>query len=170
MNTHSWPAMIVALLMAACSGGSGPTPSEADTAYLSYPERIDLVVACVREHGFEATSYEGFAVSIEAAGNAQLDAASLVEVECWEDVEARFPAPPPLSQEEQYSYMLQISDCLRDLGYEVPQAPSVDAYVEQAFGEDAPDELWDPYSTLSRQGANIWELQRESCPPYPWAR
>ena len=170
VGTHAWPAILVALLMASCSAESTAPPSEASAEYLSYPERIDLVVVCVREKGFEATSYEGFGISIEAAGDAQLDAAGLAEGECWEDVEERFPAPPPLSEEEQYYYMLEVAECLRDLGHDVPDAPSIEAYVDQAFGDDPPDELWDPYSTLSRRGVDIWQLQREACPPYPWAR
>lgn len=166
MVRHLMLSIAAVGVLAACSGENSPTPVRADTEYLAFVERIDLVVACVEEHGFEASSYEGFGVMIDAASEQQLDVASRIEGECWEEVEQRFPAPPPLSIEETYYYMLDVADCLRDLGYDIPEAPSVETYVDQSAAQS---DMWDPYTHLGLRGADTWELQRV-CPPAPWAR
>lgn len=170
-------ALTAVVALAGCTTGSLATPSDApdsapaapEGAGLSYPERVDLVVACVEERGFQASSYEGFGVTIEAAGDAQLDAASEVEGDCWDVVDARYPPPPPMSTEDNYYYMVDVAECLRELGYDIPEAPTVEAYVDQMSANTVAG-FWDPYATLSRQGVDIWQLQREDCPPYPWAR
>lgn len=157
-------------VLGGCSADGAPSPSETAGDYLSYQERIDLVVACVREQGFEASSYEGFGVMVEYEGAEQEEIATKIEGKCWEEVDQRFPAPPPLSLEDQYAYMLEVADCLRDLGHDIPEAPSLDTYVEQMSGAAPPDDLWDPYYILSRRGVDTMALQREVCPPAPWAR
>ena len=158
------------LVLSACSASPSSTPVQSAEAALTYPERVELVVACVNEHGFEASSAGGFGVSVKAAGDTQLDAAGVIEGECWEEVDARYPPPPPLSLEEQYYYMLDVAECLRGMGYDVPHAPTVDAYIDAMSADTPPVRFWDPYFTLSRQGVDIYKLQREDCPPYPWAR
>lgn len=159
-----------AILLTACSGNSSSTPVETAPDYLTYPERIDLVVACVEERGFEASSARGFGVRIEYAGEEQGEVATRVEGECWEDVDERFPAPPPLSHEERYYYMLDVAECLRNLGYDIPEAPSLEAYVDQMSAEQPSIDLWDPYFILFRQGVDTYAIQREQCPPEIWAR
>lgn len=160
----------VVMLLSGCSAGSAPTTSQASGEYLSYPERIDLVVACVEERGFEASSVGGFGVRVDYAGEEQAEAAAKAEGECWEEVEQRFPAPPPLSHEERYYYMLDVAKCLRDLGYDIPEAPSLDAYVDEMSAQVPSIDLWDPYRSLSDQGVDTYEIQREHCPPEIWAR
>lgn len=162
--------LAIVLLVSGCSASGSPSPVEPDGEYLAYPERIDLVVACVREQGFNAASYEGYGVRIEAASDAQVEAASRVEGECWEEVDERYPAPPPLSHEEQYYYMLDVAECLRELGYDIPEAPSLDAYIDQISPSNTTGNFWDPYYILSRRGVNTYEIEREKCPPSPWAR
>ncbi len=148
-----------------------PSPTSATPAadYLSYSERVDLVVACIREDGFEAANYQGFGVYVEH-GPGQEDVATRVEGQCWEEVEARFPAPPPLTLEEHYFYMLDVAACLRDLGFDIPDAPTLETYVDQAESQTVSEDFWDPYAYLSRRGVDTYALQRESCPPAPWAR
>jgi len=163
------PALSVALL-GGCSAAGTPSPREAASDYISYPERIDLVVECVRENGFEASSYEGSMVMVEYEGEEQEEIATQIEGECWEGVEQRFPVPPPLSLDEQYAYLLEVAECLRDLGHDIPDAPSLDTYVDQMSGAAPPADLWDPYYILSRRGVDTYAIQREACPPAPHLR
>lgn len=167
MTRQLIPAIAVAVFLGACSTQSSLTPSQRDEEYLAFVERIELVVACVEEHGFEASSYEGFGVQVVYAGEEQEELVSRIEGECWEEVEQRFPAPPPLSLEETYYYLLDVADCLRGLGYDIPEAPSLDAYLDQAAAQTR---TWDPYGHLSQRGVDTYALQREGCPPAPWAR
>jgi hypothetical protein len=157
----------VGLILTACATESSATPSGSEPDYLAYAERIELVVACVEEHGFEASSYQGFGVQVEYSGADQGELASRVEGECWEEVAQRFPEPPPLSLEATYHYLLDVADCLRGLGHEVADAPSLDAYLDQAAAQQP---TWDPYAILAERGVDTWEIQREVCPPAPWAR
>lgn len=170
MARHLTLGVVILVMLGACSAQSSPTPVQPDGEYLSYPERIDLVVACVEEQGFEASSARGFGVRVEYAGEEQGEVATRVEGECFEEIEQRFPLPPPLSHEEQYHYMLDVAQCLRDLGYDIPQAPSLEAYVDQRSAEEPSIDLWDPYFILSGRGVDTYAIQRESCPPEPWAR
>jgi len=167
---HLSLGVVFLVMLGACSVESTPTPVQADGEYLAYPERIDLVVACVEERGFEASSYRGFGVRIEYAGKEQEEIATRAEGECWEEVEQRFPAPPPLSHEERYYYMLDVAECLRDLGYDIPEAPSLEAYVDQMSADRPSIDLWDPYSILMGRGVDTYAIQREQCPPEIWAR
>lgn len=170
MPRHLIFGIATVVLLGACSTESSPTPVPSDGEYLAYVERIELVVACVQGRGFEASSTTGFSVRVGAAGEDQLRLAEQAEGECWEEVEHRFPAPPPLSLEEQYPYMLDVAECLRDLGHAIPDAPSLDTYLDQIAGDTAPTDFWDPYFMLAQRGVDIWAIQRESCPPYPWMR
>lgn len=174
LRCAGWVAVVV--LLTACSAAVAPTPARQDSGAhpddeaLTYPERIELVVACLSSNGFEASSYEGFGIRIDAASDEQLAVAQRIEGECWEEVNARFPAPPPLSVEDQYDYMIEVANCLRELGYTIPEAPTRETYVDSRSADRPPSEFWDPYAILARQGVDTWALQRESCPPYPWAR
>ncbi|MEX2624336.1 MAG: hypothetical protein WD651_11465 [Acidimicrobiia bacterium] len=156
-----------ALVVAGCSDGAetSQTPTE-EGEFLAYADRIDLVVECVKARGFDASSYEGFGVLTHAAGEAALELAEVAEGECWEEVEARYPAPPPLSVEDQYLYMLEVADCLEALGFDVPEPPTVDQYVDSAASQS---DMWDPYRVVDN-GELFYEIQREECPPYPHFR
>jgi tRNA pseudouridine-54 N-methylase len=160
----------LAALLSACAASGAPSPTASSGDYIAYSERIDLVVACVRDHGFEASSYEGVAVYVEYEGPEQEEVATRIEGECWEEVEQRFPAPPELSLEAQYAYLVDVAQCLRDLGHDIPEAPSLETYTEQMTASAPPSDLWDPYYTLSQRGVDIYEIQAESCPPNPWQR
>lgn len=159
--------VLVAGLLGACSGQSSPTPGQSAQNYLTYAERIERIVACLREQGIDAASYEGFGVRINAAGEEQLERASRAEGECWDTVEEKFPAPPPLTTEEHYHYMVDVARCLRKLGHEVSQPPSLDVYLDQAATQS---DMWDPYAEVGSRGEDIYQIQREDCPPAPWAR
>jgi hypothetical protein len=157
--------LVVAL--GACGGTAGDSGTRRHTGdYLPYADRIDLVVECLGERGFEASSYEGFGVAIP--DDAQAELAQRAEGECWDEVEELFPSPTPLSLEEGYYYKLDIAECLRDLGYDIPPAPTLETYLDQAAAQS---DLWDPYSVVAqRRDVDLWELQRDSCPPDWWAR
>lgn len=161
------PAIAVAVVLGACSTQSSPTPSQRDQDYLAYAERIEMVVACVEEQGFEASSFEGFGVQVYFSGEDQEEVATRIEGGCWDEVEQRFPSPPSLSLEETYYYLLDVADCLRELGHDIPEAPSLDVYLDQAVAQT---ETWDPYGYLAQRGVDTYELQRDSCPPAPWYR
>lgn len=162
--------VVFLVVFSACSAETSPSPVQPDGEYLSYPERIDLVVACIRDRGFEASSARGFGVRVEYAGEDQAEIATRVEGECWEEVEQRYPLPPPLSHEDRYYYLLDVANCLRDLGYDIPEAPSLEAYVDQMSAEEPSIDLWDPYRILSMRGVDTYAIQREECPPEVWAR
>jgi len=163
-------------MLVACAAQPSPIPRPTDGEFLSYAERIELVVACVRSHGFDASSQDGFGVFVEH-GIGQEERASRVEGQCWEEVEDRFPAPPALSREERYFYYLEVADCLRGIGYDIPDAPSLESYLDQpeSFPSDAAIEdilevYWDPYLILALRGVDTFKLQSGECPPAPWAR
>lgn len=161
---------IACSLLAACAGRTTATPIASSAPALTYPERVELVVACIEEHGFNASSYEGFGIRIDYSGEEQEELATKVEGDCWEQIDRRVPPPPPLSLESRYEYMVEVADCLRGLGHDVPDAPTLDAYVDQASADPPPADLWDPYAIVGRRGVDIWAIQRDECPPYPWAR
>lgn len=131
--------------LGACGGTAGDSePRQHRGEYLPYADRIDMVVERLGERGFEASSYEGFGVAI--LDDAQAELAQRAEGECWDEVEELFPSPPPLSLEEGYYYKLDIAECLRDLGYDIPPAPTLETYLDQAAAQS---DLWDPYSVVA---------------------
>lgn len=63
--------------------------------------------------------------------------------------------------------MIEVADCLRSLGHQVSQPPSLDVYLDQAASQS---DMWDPYAEVGSRGEDIYAIQREACPPAPWAR
>ncbi len=97
---------------------------------------------------------------------AQVDQFDADKAEC----EARFgydqlPGPSVSHDEaaELYDLLLVVADCVRALGYDVPPAPSKQAFVEQLV--DHPIPSWHPYDKVFQRG-NRAEIQRleEECP------
>lgn len=163
-------SVVASLMLVACTDAPTSTPANSSVQALTYPERVELVVACIEEHGFDASSYEGFGIRVESSSEEQGELATQIEGDCWEETDERYPPPPPLLPEERYTYMVEVAECLRELGHDVPDAPTVDAYVDQASADPPSVELWDPYAILARRGLDTWAIQRDACPPYPWAR
>lgn len=142
---------------------SGLSPLEVDTF-----EATRLLAACIRDRGFNVEVIPpGDGISFEAVPATQNSAAQAAEQECRDGLNLREGSASDYTDEVRshiYDYQLALRQCLIEAGYDIPDPPSREIYVENYFRDP-----WIPYSFLPVDALNA--LDPESiiyrCPQYP---
>jgi hypothetical protein len=133
-----------------CTGGtdlSEPADQTTSTWY-TVIERAEAIVACMQDRGVNAELVESFAVAYRPGYENVYD-------DCNAEIDKSMPFPPPMSDEESYQAWQQLAECIRDLGYLVDPAPSLDVWIEEK------NENWDPYEYV---GLESFGAVHEECP------
>jgi len=65
--------------------------------------------------------------------------------------------------ERQYQQVLELAECLRQQGYDIPQAPSEETWIDSW-----PTGPWSPYNALAlptgQAGQDEWDRLNVACP------
>jgi hypothetical protein len=150
-------ALGLVLMATACAEGveAEPTtnPVSPPTTWYSMAEKAELKVACILERGFRAEVYEGIGVMVHYDG--QEEAVERAVAECSDDVDARYPDPPLLSDRESYDAFLEAAECLEAEGVTVSDPPTFETWVESG-------RTWSPFSDIGLDD-DFWALHRK-CP------
>lgn len=161
---------LVTLLLVAC-GRSEVGPSVGDGAELAdvavdlfdRAERIrawgEAMVECMADAGFEMR-FDGVVSFIVDDPGPQVGEFDAAMNRCEQTVGAAHPLPRRLTREEAYRVKLEVAECLRRQGYDIPQAPSLEAFLES--WDRGP---WDPYRYVSVPPQRWAELNRV-CPQF----
>lgn len=128
---------------------------------ISMEDRIRLVVECVKERGFPAEFVPPDGVHHLAPPDQQ-DASLEAGEQCLAEVDRRYPRTPAPSREQEFRAQLTVAECLRKLGYDIPQAPTFDAWVE-SFADPEQDP-WLPYAFLPPMNLQDWIKVDSACP------
>lgn len=145
-----WIWVLVIIVVAAatsCTTTGSPPPPETsgDPPTIELPALEDRYNQCLATEGFKRRSLEDGTWVVELAPE-QRDRYVAAVRRCAEEVGLVTPGEPaPLSEEQLrslYDGYLEVSSCLSELGYPVPQAPSVDSFV------DAGGSGWTPWDMI----------------------
>lgn len=150
VRSHIALGLLAALV--ACSGSGIETTTTQPTAatWYSVIERAEATVACMREEGVDAELSEPFGVLYP-----DLPGMENVYNQCSEKIDRTMPFPPPMSAEESYDAWREAADCLRELGFDIPPAPSIEVWREES------NENWDPYDNIPIE--SFWDIHKK-CP------
>lgn len=164
--------MVIASMMAlaACTStteepAAPSSPEETDQWAGDSESWEDDVVGCLQEKGWDASvAPEG---GFEAAFPTDQEEQYRADVEACHDELGDAMDPPPMSSEEverAYDMLLDVATCVRGLGFEVPEAPSKQAYVEHLVNNGIGP--WHPYDGITEPGDpdSQWREAKEECP------
>ena len=138
-------------------------PSRDELAAMAQEAR-EKVVDCLQERGWDVV-LEADGWSMEGATAEQADAYERDQRECQELSGANDIPVPPLTDErleELYAYEVELAECLRAEGYDIPEAPSEQAFVELYTTEDA----WYAYRFVTPTSEDAWKALQVSCPQF----
>ncbi len=161
---------LVALVLFACAkggsgvpGGDGVEVADVPVDLFERAERIrawgEAMVECMADAGFELR-FDGVVSFIVDDPGPQVGEFDTAMDRCEQTVGAAHPLPRRLTREEAYQAKLEVAECLRRQGYDIPQAPSLEAFLES--WEQGP---WDPYRYVSVPPQRWAELNRV-CPQF----
>jgi hypothetical protein len=141
-----------------------PTPiSQDDLAKLAVEGR-EKIVDCLRERGWDVNlEVDGW--SMEGVSEQQSDAYSRDQGECQDLSGLNDISVPPLTDDrlkDIYAYEVELADCLRSEGYDIPEAPSEQAFMDRYTTEDA----WFAYKFVEPTSEERWTALQTSCPQY----
>lgn len=156
---------IVGATTAGCSP-QGPNSQVTQTSYEDYATNFadwsNKYVECARSFGADArVTPEGSISNPVAPGRSTTDG---LDSECIAKVGSA-PAPPELTPAflaGLYELYVEQANCLRELGYVIPDPPSRREWVEN-YGADS----WEPISQLNAQGAYSDEAFKQCPQPDP---
>lgn len=156
-------AVVIAVTSLGCSSPDDSTPPQANST-----ADFDAVMECIHERGWEAVAHDDDSIgSPLGLPEGQLDAYSADVDEC---LAIHFPPvePEDVSDErwqEFYEETIESAECLREQGYDIPEAPSLPAFRDSYFTGDATDQwvpwMFVPVSTLDR---GEFEALEGACP------
>lgn len=128
---------------------------------LSMSDRIILVVECMEDQGIpaELVPPDGIRHLVPPDQLAQSEAAA---EQCLAEVDQRYPRTPPPTKEEEYNAQNEVAECLRENGYEIPPAPTLETWID-SFSDPSQDP-WLPYAFLPRLGREAWAEVSKLCP------
>lgn len=161
--------LVAVILTVACGGpaadeaGSTTNLGVTTTTWYSIAEKAALFVACFQERGFQAEVYEEIGIRMDLGD--QPEAAQRAEDECWDEIDARYPDPPRLSDREAYDALLEAAECLRAKGIAISDPPTFEAWVDSRIpsaSEELVNPPWHPHSEIP-VSADFWALHRK-CP------
>lgn len=155
-------------LLAGCTVVDSSQPSLADpppSAGLSQGERAQAQVDCLAQNGIAASVVRvggGFWGVRYDVPPEQVEHADQLLDECSVKVEMSDTAP---TSEDEYEYMVWLVECLRFEGWEVPDPPTFDAWLE---GPKNPDGgVWWPYDVVTGIDHVEFDELTSQCPQVP---
>jgi len=157
---------VVGLLVAGCSSDNQQPRPETKTAEQS-SEMLDASVACMRERGWDIEVREDESWYAPGVSEEQYDAYVADTNECREANET-IEQPEDVSAERWkngYDAVLASAECLRDQGYDIPKAPSFQAWKDTFFVGDGANQ-WLPWSfvPVPSMSADEFTSLEENCP------
>jgi hypothetical protein len=175
-------ATAAVMALAGCTSGStepGATPSSPAAAGEGSPpvqlpvdespaEHDASMVRCMRDKGWDTFAVRGGGIGTRGVPDEQMDQYRADEEKCYADLGFGVGQPPTVTRgeaEELYDVLLEVADCVRGLGYSVPEAPSRQAFVEQLISYPIPE--WHPYDVLYETADTASIQQAEAQCPIP---
>jgi hypothetical protein len=139
--------------------------SDVDFYDLDVFEVTEAEVACLHDHGFPVTIIPpGDGISFQGISPEQNGEAAATLEACMAGLNLP-PYHPPSREvmERQYQQVLELAECLRQEGYDIPQAPSEETWIESwSTG------TWSPYNDLAlptgQAGQDEWDRLNVACP------
>ena len=152
-----------ALLVLVISSCASPGSNSTDTSGDGIDQAAADMVACLTDRGWdvEADPVNGGISAIEIPPSQQ-SAYDADYEECNTEALADLPDFTRDVAEDFYDDLVASGECLKELGYSVPEPPSKQASVDSMLDGDIIDPLWDPYSKIA--GSGVWEDALEECP------
>jgi hypothetical protein len=127
-----------ATLLTGCSAEATPEPTPHATSAQDAAERQS---ACLRDRGWTVTITDDGAISSSSVSEEQLDVYRKDIEECGEGL---LPDRAKFTDEqwaEMYAAIIETADCLGKQGYDAPDRPSLQAFIDMN-GD------WSPYSNI----------------------
>lgn len=120
---------------------------------------------CLNDRGWETEVIPGSSTYRTVVPPEQHDQYNADIEECHIEIGVDL-SPPQVTPEEAselYDILLKVADCVRDLGYDVPDAPSRQTFVDELVSYPIPS--WHPYDPVYDTGrmADIQRVEAE-CP------
>lgn len=150
--------LLAAALAVASSGCSANNESPEPAGPASQSPSVDDVAACLRDRGWEVeVTWDDGIQAVYAEEQAEQYRADMEECR----LAAGFPKdPPPMTEERAkkfYDKWLGIAECVRDLGFDIDDPPSEQAFVEALVAHDF---IWDP---ITHVPAGSYERVAREC-------
>jgi hypothetical protein len=151
----------VAALLSGCAADSAiePSPNRAKYEGQSFAEAMPQ---CLSERGWDTEAVGDDELKSEV-DPAQRDAFRSAQQECLVET-GYFVSDRPLTEAEVgdwYDGLVRSSECLEDIGYAPPPAPSRQTFIDAHFNDPSASS-WDPYPLPN--GAGEWAEIEEACP------
>jgi hypothetical protein len=188
MRRSALIAVAVAVMAAtACSpdstepddGGTSPSPLEEespeDSSLRAQLERAELAYEayfyCMVDRGWELTRLGDRWIDGSESGGIpeeQLDAYHADDEECGQQSGRADLGTPSVSAEEAallYDLLLEVAVCVRDLGYQVPDPPSKQSFVDDLVAYPIP--AWHPHNASTAPEDRQRIMTQCPVPPLP---
>ena len=153
-------AVGVMLVVTGCSTATSVTPPLG----AQYATQYDLSVAraeCLKQAGWEVKVNEDGSSVTEGIPDSQLDQYRAADSACMESLGVDVGSGPSRAQlESAYKYYVDAVICLRDAGYEIRDAPSLQQFLDTYGTSDN----WLPWLDVPLQD---FPLARDACPLPP---
>lgn len=153
--------------MSGCAPGGDSAAAHADYVEQSAQlpelrqERTNRVIACMADAGFPGLTAGADGTTQASIPQEQADAYDVAAAACYQEVCTA--CGQPLSRaawERLYSLQVEAMRCVREQGYEVSDAPSVQTYLGSPE-----DQRWSPHREIAQQpGAHLGEPVEKMCP------
>lgn len=160
-------SLAVAAALVGCSGGDPPSMTPQPTMAPVEDFAINMQ-RCLGEKGWEVEVSWDNSIGMSGLPPEQRDQYDADVQVCLAAFGYDEP-PRPLTQEEAqdlYDAMLLVAECVRGLGYTVPDPPSKQTYAEWLT---TPGGLakWTPYSGIPMTSRDDRKRAQQECPPPP---
>jgi len=131
----------------------------------SLEEQVRDLVRCLNDRGWETEILPGSNTYRTVVPPEQMDRYNADIEECQAEIGVDMSPPQVTPQEASklYDILLEVADCVRGLGYHVPEAPSRQSFVDDLVSYPVPS--WHPYDPVYESGgsAGIQRVEAE-CP------
>jgi hypothetical protein len=149
---------------AAPQGEEGFSPAAQEEIAARASEMREKVVDCLQERGWDVV-LESDGWSIEGTNAEQAESYTQDQEACQEETGFNDLKGPPLTEAQMkdlYKFEVDLAECLRREGYEIPDAPSEQAFIDRYTTTDA----WYAYRTVEPTSEESWNELQETCPQF----
>ncbi|MBW9210504.1 hypothetical protein KV100_12650 [Mumia sp. zg.B21] len=171
-------AVALATVLAACSGGASVGDPDADSpkatsatsgadspATGTMAEWLGSMQSCLQEAGWKVEiDLEQNGIIADSVTAEQASSFSQAQTECHERV-GKAPNDVPLTPAfaaKTYGHLVEMRQCLADLGYQSSEPPSKAKFVDDMMGGSAP---WSPFLDVPDDISEIdWHKLLKECP------